>query len=106
MIEAPLSLQDSLQLPADHMAACKAAGTPTQGNAAGNAVDFYDLEGENTSVAPLPAGFTARGVVALVFSCVAAFMGLGFIVWYGVAPLGESEMAAAQSRISQAGMTS
>ncbi|KAK3061818.1 hypothetical protein LTS18_005371 [Coniosporium uncinatum] len=106
MIEAPLDLQSSLQLPADHMAACKAAGTPTAGNAAGNTVDFYNLEGENTSVAPLPAGFTARGIVALVFSCLAAFMGLGFIVWYGVAPLGESEMAAAQSRIAQAGSTS
>ncbi|KAL4987655.1 Cupredoxin [Aspergillus falconensis] len=65
----------------DHYDVCAAAGTPTEGNAAGNTEDFFDLAGENKAVAPLPAGFTARGILALVFSCVAAFLGLASIVW-------------------------
>ena len=54
MIEAPLSLQETLTLPSDHLAACKAANVPYAGNAAGNTVDFLDLSGENKAVAPLP----------------------------------------------------
>ena len=81
MIEAPLEMQKTLSIPADHFGACKAGGTPMEGNAAGNTVDYSDLKGENKSVAPLPAGFTARGIVALVFSCIAAFLGLAAIAW-------------------------
>lgn len=76
--------QSGLQIPQDHLQSCHAAGTPTSGNAAANTVNFLDLTGQNLSPAPLPAGFTARGVVALVFSIVSAFLGLGFIAWYGV----------------------
>ncbi|QRD84389.1 Cupredoxin [Aspergillus flavus] len=76
MVEAPLYLQENLTIPQNHYDVCSASGTPTEGNAAGNTEDFYDLTGENKAVAPLPAGFTARGIVALVFSCVAAFLTL------------------------------
>jgi iron transport multicopper oxidase len=55
-----------------------------EGNAAGNTLDLADLKGENTDAGRLPAGFEARGIVALVFSVLAAFMGLGVIVWYGL----------------------
>ena len=79
MIEAPLTLQETLTLPPDHLAACKAADVPYAGNAAGNTVDLLDLKGENEAVAPLPAGFTPRGIVALAFSVVAAFVGMAFI---------------------------
>ena len=81
MIEAPLEMQKVLSIPADHLAACEDSNTPTAGNAAGNTVDYLDLKGENKAVAPLPAGFTARGIVALVFSCIAAFLGLAAIAW-------------------------
>lgn len=81
MIEAPLELQQTLSIPADHWAACKDSNTPTVGNAAGNTKDYLDLSGENRAVAPLPAGFTARGIVALIFSCIAAFAGLAAIAW-------------------------
>jgi iron transport multicopper oxidase len=54
---------------------------PYQGNAAGNTADVFDLTGENLSVSPLPAGFTARGIVALVFSCLSAFLGMAVIAW-------------------------
>ncbi|KAL4736471.1 Cupredoxin [Aspergillus similis] len=92
MVEAPLYLQEHLMIPQNHYDVCAAAGTPTEGNAAGNTEDFSDLSGENKAVAPLPAGFTARGIVALVFSCVAAFLGLASIIWYGVAPIKESRV--------------
>jgi iron transport multicopper oxidase len=82
MVEAPTYLQEHLAIPQTHYDVCAASGTLTAGNAAGNTEDFYDLTGENRAVAPLPAGFTARGIVALVFSCVAAFLGLASIVWW------------------------
>lgn len=82
LIEAPLDLQQTLAIPEDHWQACDASDTLKRGNAAGNTKDFYDLTGANTSVSPLPAGFTARGIVALVFSCIAAVLGLISIVWY------------------------
>lgn len=82
MIEAPLDLQASnLTIPQDHLAACAAQSIPTAGNAAGNTVDVFDLTGENLPPSPLPDGFTARGIVALVFSVVSAFLGLAVISW-------------------------
>ncbi|KKK23677.1 ferrooxidoreductase Fet3, partial [Aspergillus rambellii] len=87
MIEAPLSLQKTLVIPESHYQVCNATGTFTAGNAAGNTKDLFDLTGANMSPAPLPAGFTARGIIALVFSCIAAVLGLISIVWYGLAPV-------------------
>jgi iron transport multicopper oxidase len=85
MIESPLALQaQNLTIPDSHWDACKAQDIPTAGNAAGNTKDLTDLTGENVAVAPLPDGFTSRGIVALVFSCVSAFLGMAFVVWYGV----------------------
>lgn len=49
-----------------------------KGNAAGNTEDLFDLTGENKQVAWHPAGFTAKGIVAMVFSCVSAFLGMAF----------------------------
>ena len=54
---------------------------PYTGNAAGNTVDYLNLDGQNEMPAPLPSGFTARGIVALVFSCVSAFLGIAVIAW-------------------------
>jgi iron transport multicopper oxidase len=89
MIEDPVGLQQQLsgKIPKDHLDACKASNQATEGNAAGNTVDLLDLSGENKSPAAPPAGFTARGIVALVFSCIAAFLGLGVISWYGIQPV-------------------
>lgn len=81
MIEAPLDLQKTLTIPQSHLDICKASGTLTEGNAAGNTEDYYDLRGENRDIAPLPAGFTGRGIVAMVFSCIAAILGMGSIAW-------------------------
>lgn len=94
MIEAPMELQQSLTIPADHYAACAAASpsVPTAGNAAGNTVDLLDLSGQPSPPAPLPPGFTARGIVALVFSCVSGFLGVAVVAWYGLVG-GEEEAA-------------
>lgn len=81
MVEAPQELQRTLSIPEDHLQACRDSGTPTRGNAAANTVDPLNLKGENKSPAPLPSGFTARGIVALVFSCLSAFLGMGVITW-------------------------
>lgn len=102
MIEAPLELQKTLTIPEDHFAACEAGGTPDKGNAAGNTEDFLDLTGANKAVAPLPAGFTPRGIVAMTFSCLAALLGLAAISWYGLADMGANEFASAQRRIAEA----
>ena len=87
MIEAPEALQNSLVVPENHYDMCRALDVPTRGNAAGNTVDVYNLDGQNESVAPLPSGFTARGIVALVFSCISAFLGMAVIIWYVTLPL-------------------
>ena len=82
MVEAPLDIQASnLTIPADHLAACAAGNVPIAGNAAGNTVDLMDLTGENTGPPPIPAGFEPRGIVALVFSVISAFLGIAVIAW-------------------------
>lgn len=89
IIERPLDVQAQLsgKIPADHWKVCRDGSVPTAGNAAGNTQDVLDLRGENTSPEELPAGFTARGVVALVFSCLAALLGMAVIAWYGMKPV-------------------
>ncbi|WDK17648.1 multicopper oxidase [Colletotrichum graminicola] len=80
IVEAPEALQGR-KIPEGHLDVCRAAGVPTRGNAAGNTKNVLDLTGENKPVGPLPDGFTPKGYVAMFFSCVAAFLGLGIISW-------------------------
>ena len=92
MIEAPFELQQqALIIPDDHLQACKAQNVPTAGNAAGNRKDLLDLSGETVPPPPLSTGFTARGIVAFVFSVVSALAGMGVIVWYGSLEIGKKE---------------
>ena len=81
LVEAPDELQASLKIPDDHFSACTSQNQPTAGNAAANTQDYFDLTGENMPPPPIPAGFTARGIVALVFSCLSAFIGIAVISW-------------------------
>lgn len=105
MVEAPLDMQNKLAVPENHYDVCRAGNVQIKGNAAGNTVDLFNLDGQNKSVAPLPSGFTARGIVALVFSCISAFLGMAVIAWYGVAPLGAAELASAKNFIAKSGGT-
>lgn len=86
-IEAPLDIQRSVMIPEDHLQACNASGIMTAGNAAGNTEDLYNLIGENRAPPPLPEGFTPGGIVALVFSCIAAILGIISVVWSVLMPM-------------------
>lgn len=55
-IEAPLELQKTIELPSNHLDACKAGNVPVAGNAAGNTKNLLDLRGEPRPPKPLPAG--------------------------------------------------
>mmetsp|Transcript_5883 Transcript_5883/g.5812 ORF Transcript_5883/g.5812 Transcript_5883/m.5812 type:complete len:619 (-) Transcript_5883:362-2218(-) len=92
-VESPLQIQaDSRQeLQEDVKKHCEMLDMPYKGNAAGNSKDYLDLTGQNVQVAPLPAGFTARGIVALVFSCIAGFLGIAMIAIYGMADIPDVE---------------
>jgi len=81
MIEAPLDIQKTHSIPENHFDACRAGKIPYAGNAAGNTVDLLDLRGANVAPKPLPAGFTAKGIVAMTFSVLAALIGLAVISW-------------------------
>lgn len=93
--QAPFELQSNLSIPPDHYAACNADNAypkfQTQGNAAGRTTDLLNLEGAYVSPAPLPEGFTARGIVALIFSVMAALLGLAAVTWYGLGELAQTE---------------
>ena len=90
IVEAPAQLQ-GMQVPADHVAACDAAGVPARGNAAGNVKDALDLRGENAPPPALPEGFTAKGYIALLASIASALIGLGTIAWYGTINMDKKE---------------
>jgi iron transport multicopper oxidase len=106
-IEAPEVLQRQMNtpgaVPADHFEACRALDPPMaiEGNAAGNTVNLLDLEGENLPPKPLPSGFTARGIVALVFSCIAGILGVIVIAWYGLGEMGEISRQKEEAKITR-----
>lgn len=79
MISSPLEMQKTLTIPQEFKQICSDQGISTVGNAAGNTEDYLDLSGQNLMVPPLPAGFTTKGYVAMVFSCVAGVLGLASI---------------------------
>ncbi|KAI1076349.1 Cupredoxin [Whalleya microplaca] len=101
MVEAPLELQKTIQIPQGHLDVCNVQNIPTTGNAAANTVDYLNLDGENRSPDPLPEGFTTRGKVALAFSCLAGILGVIVVAWYGLAPDTAADLQA-QQRISEA----
>ncbi|KAF8940365.1 Cupredoxin [Dissophora ornata] len=79
-IEAPEVMSNVLTVAQTHFDQCKTLGIPYTGNAAGN--EGLDLTGANLGANPLPGTFTGKGIVALVFTIIAALMGLGTVVWY------------------------
>lgn len=87
MVEAPRLLQARSRIPQDHIDVCRAVGVAYEGNAAADTDDLLDLSGQNTQAPFLPNGFTARGIVALTFSVITAFLGLASIVVYGLSDL-------------------
>lgn len=92
LVEAPLEMQNtpSQQLSDHHKAVCENLNIPTDANAAGN-TDFLDLTGQNVQHRDIPSGFTAKGYVAFVFSCVAGVLGLVTISVYGLIDISNVE---------------
>lgn len=84
LIEDPQAIQKNEKITENHKRICEKVGVPWEGNAAANSNDYLDLKGENVQVKRLPTGFTTKGIVALVFSCVAVFLGLFTISFYGM----------------------
>ncbi|KKA30900.1 hypothetical protein TD95_004084 [Thielaviopsis punctulata] len=83
-VEAPLDLQKTISIPANHLAVCEQRGVKTQGNAAGNTHDFLDLNGQRRPPPPLPEGFTPKGWIALGFTSLMGVLGLTVVAWYGL----------------------
>ncbi|KGK39088.1 hypothetical protein JL09_g1734 [Pichia kudriavzevii] len=89
LVEAPDLI--NITLPEDQLNICKTAGIPTKGNAAGNAEDFLNLEGENVQPKPLPDGFTAKGYFALFLCTAIALFGLKSIYDFGMHDILQTE---------------
>lgn len=87
-IEAPVQIRQNYKvhsIPEINLAACAAANVSTVGNGASHVnSSFTDISGMNVQQPWLPSNFTARGIVALVFSILCALISLGFITWYGL----------------------
>lgn len=86
LVEDPLGIQanSSQELTASSQAVCNAINMPITGNAVGNSTDFFNLAGEPVQPNTIPTGFTAKGIVAMVFSCLAGVLGLITITIYGL----------------------
>lgn len=97
LIEDPEGIQavETQQLTDDSKRACQRLGIPVEANAAGN-TNFLDLTGEPVQVKELPAGFTASGIVALVFSCITGFLGIAAISYYGMSDIPDVEIRVAE----------
>ncbi|AOA62477.1 Ferro-O2-oxidoreductase [Komagataella phaffii CBS 7435] len=96
LIEDPLSIQSQQNLDDNWKRMCEVNNMPYVGNAAANTENFLDLTDENVQVKNLPAGFTARGIVALVFSCIAGILGCVAIGLYGLAATDDNPVKLSQ----------
>lgn len=68
-IEAPDKIE--FEAPQEHLDVCKAQGIPTQGNAAGNVDDIFDLNGANVDVPQVDNGATWQANQTVVNQTVA-----------------------------------
>lgn len=94
-VEAPLELQKTT-IPPDHYSLCERndPAVPTTGNAAGNVADLFNLQGEPAPSAPLPEGFTTKGIVALLISILNGLAMVAIIAWYGMLKTSATESGA------------
>lgn len=86
LVEDPLTIQAtaSQHMTENGQQVCRDAGIALKGNAAGNFEDFRDLTGENVQHRAIPSGFTKKGIIAMVFSCLAGVLGIVTIAIYGL----------------------
>ncbi|CAO3563124.1 unnamed protein product [Mortierella alpina] len=102
LIEAPEEMPRVVRVDPKHYEHCRVLGIPFQGNAAGNV--GLDMTGMNVGPRVLERKFRAKGIVALVFSVLAALMGLATVVWYADEDEDEAEEVEAvrQARLQKA----
>jgi iron transport multicopper oxidase len=93
-VEAPLEIQQVIVVPQNHFDVCKAGNVSTVGNAAGNTANLLNLAGQNAPPGALPTGFTTKGVVAFVFTCLCGLLGTAVVAWYGFADVSLDQSAA------------
>lgn len=93
LIEDPQTIQstNTQQLTSNHKSVCEAVGVQYEGKAAANTKDYLDLTGENKQHKNLPNGFTAKGIVAMTFSCLSGILGLITIAVYGLMGMNDPE---------------
>lgn len=104
LVEDPEGIQgnSTQQLTANSLEMCTNSNISTKGNAAGNFENFLDLTGENVQIKSVPGGFTKKGIIAMVFSCIAGILGLVTISIYGMMDMStEQEMEEIKELISE-----
>ncbi|GFP59020.1 iron transport multicopper oxidase fetC [Trichoderma asperellum] len=103
-VEAPQQMKERMTIPQEHIDVCQAAGVPSKGNAAADTLDFLDLKGQASQPGWIPDGFTARGIVALVFSILSALCGIISIVIYGLADVKKKQVDEVSTEAEQSGV--
>lgn len=81
IVEAPEKMQERLEVPQQILDQCKAAGIPTEGNAAGKR--GFDLEGAPYGPMVYPLGWTRKAKGGMAGCVLSAMVGIGSILWYG-----------------------
>lgn len=94
LVEDPKGIQEtqSQHLTANGLQVCSNANVLSEGNAAGNTDDMFNLKGENIQEKKIPSGFTGKGIVAMTFSCLAGILGVLMITVYGFSEISEPEL--------------
>jgi hypothetical protein len=76
-----------MQFPDVMLRQCQSQNIPVTGNAANHSDSdggWLNLAGEPAPPSPLPGGFTAKGYGAMAGCVIAAVIGMGTIIWYGL----------------------
>ncbi|SCU79182.1 LAME_0A07602g1_1 [Lachancea meyersii CBS 8951] len=92
-IEAPLVLREKEVLTENFQQICSAGKFPLSGNAAGHEDDWFNMAGLPRQPKPLPKGFTLKGYIAFVVSCLVGLWGLLTIVQYGMSESTQNDKA-------------
>lgn len=98
LVEAPQEILKQ-NISQNHFDACVQAKVPYEGNAAGNKDDWFNLEGENIQVAPLPEGFTLKGYIALLLCTLVAIYGVFTIYKYGIEDVNSESNEATMAKL-------
>lgn len=82
-VEDPLTLQSRESLSDNYKQICSSQGIPNEGNAAGHADDWFNMDGLPRQPKPLPEGFTIKGYLAFFISTLVGLWGMFAIGQYG-----------------------